>query len=205
MARRKLKTIYIWGYTVMLTPLKRKSIYGQRKIVAKNVDDSECTKAYLSENGTEIYPKGSTSNCKIDKNGKAYVNAKTSQDEEVLEDSIYGSRNEMNTELYRFSPEGQELTLSSINTFCGEVTGIYTLEDFDQAELTEIIGDEVYRYNLATGKDQFKTSLVFQRNGIVFLLTYEEGVIQAARRTSPPPVDDVPVYADLDQIDFEMF
>ena len=82
MARRKLKTIYIWGYTVMLTPLKRKSIYGQRKIVAKNSDDSECSKAYLSEYGTEIYQKGATSNCKIDKNGNAYVNGKTNQDEE---------------------------------------------------------------------------------------------------------------------------
>lgn len=205
MARRKLKTIYIWGYTVILSPLKRKSIYGQRKIVAKNADDSECTKAYLSESGTEIYPKGSTSNCKIDKNGNAYVNGKISQDEQFQEESYCGTLSEMNCELYRFSPEGQELTLSSINTFCGEVTGIYTLEDFDQAELVEIIGDEVYRYNLATKKDQFKTSLVFQRNGIVFLLTYEEGRIQAAKRTSPPPVDDVPVYADLDKIDFEMF
>lgn len=205
MARRKLKLIYIWGYTVILSPLKRKSIYGERKLVAKNADGSECVKAYLSENGTELYPKGSTSSCKIDKDGNAFTQQKIFQDENNLEESDYSISDDCKNEIYRFSPEGRELTEGFINTFCGSVTGIYTLEDLDQAALAETIGNEVYQYNLQSANNNYKNSLVFQRNGKVFLLTYEDGIIRPAKRTSPPQVDDVPVYADLEQIDFEMF
>lgn len=205
MARRKTKTIYIWGYTVMLSPLKRKSIYGERKIVAKNADNSECVKAYLSENGTELYPKGATSLCKTDKDGNAYISGKTAQDnvEEITD--YFASPKELQNELYRYSPKGREFTASMLSSFCGDVTGTYTLEDFDQAMVAEVIGNEIYQYDLATGKNTYKKSLVFQRNGTVFLLTYEDGSVRAAKRNSPPELDDSPVYSDLDQIDFEMF
>lgn len=205
MARRKLKTIYIWGYTVMLTPLKRKSIYGERKIIAKNADNSECVKAYLSENGTELYPNGATSLCKIDNEGNAYISKKAAQDNVEEKTDYYATPKELQAELYRYSPSGREFTTSMLSTFCGAVTDVYTLEDFDQAMLAEVIDNEIYQYDLATGKNTFKKSLVFQRDGTVFLLTYESGSIKAAKRNAPPEVDDTPVYADLDQIDFEMF
>ena len=205
MARRKLNTVYIWGYTVILKALKRKSIYGERKIVALNTDESECSKAYLSENGTEVFPKGATASCKIDSDGNAYLKDRVSQDEEEAGLGETFCYRAIEREALRFSPEGREFDESGLASFCGEVTGVYTLEDLDQAALAEAIGTGIYHYDLQTGKGTIKTAMVFQRDGVVFLLTYEKGMSEPARRNAPPSLDDAPVFADLDQIDFEMF
>ena len=199
MARKKLKVISIWDNHVILKSLKRKSIYAQRKIVAKSSDNFECVKAYLSENGTEIFPAKATALCRVDEKGNAVVEKEKKQ----LEEDELDYSNQYRDKILRFSPEGQEL--HSLETFCGFVTGIYTLEDFDQALLAEIIGENIYRYMLASGKDTLKKAYVFQRNGTIFLLTYtEENYIEPAVRSSPPPVDDVNIYSNLDNIDFEM-
>lgn len=200
MARRRTKTIFIFNTMVALSPLKRKSIYGERKLVAKTGSGRECAKAYLSEAGTEIFPKGATSICKIDSNGNAYEEKNEPQD--YAPEFQYRENVDRN-DMYRITKD--ELTVDFMNTFCGHITAIYTLEDFDQAELIEILGDKIYFYKLPDGKGYCKNSLVFQRKGKIFLLVYEPGRVENVKRDEPTQIDDIPLVADLDSIDFEMF
>ena len=46
-------------YSAELVPLKRKSIYGERKVLALDKDDNECSRIMYDESDMTLFPKKS--------------------------------------------------------------------------------------------------------------------------------------------------
>ena len=76
MAKKNIVTLSFeegGNYSAELIPLKRKTIYGERKIIAVDKEGQECKRILYDESDMTLFPKNSVGICKLDEEGKIYV------------------------------------------------------------------------------------------------------------------------------------
>ena len=180
------------AYTAELVPLKRKSIYGDRKVIAIDKEDKECSRIMYDESDMTIFPKKSLGICRLDEAGKIY-SGKDAKEEEAL--SEY-------SEYWKYNDCLQEIPADKRGLGPSNAKAVYTLDGGDTLILSKLIGEKLFLYK---GSD-----LVFQRNGRIFWIKPEKGVRpgEFAKRGKDYQPDDQPIVSDitdLDDIDFDMF
>ena len=75
------------SYSAELLPLKRKTVYGERKIIAVDKEGQECGRILYDESSMTLYPKKSIGLCKLNQEGKIYV--KKMEETEFKKESEY--------------------------------------------------------------------------------------------------------------------
>ena len=196
MTKNETFTFIINGeyYRANLVPLKRKSIYGERKVVALDKNDNECVRVFYDENDMSLYPKKATGLCKLNKDGTIYsAPAKQSADKKQHADDT-------TFELEAISDYSVKSYLSD------EVKDVYTLQGQDTSVLATLIGEKIFSQK----KFGAPHSWIFQRNGTVFFVCAKpsRNFGDYAEKNLGYQVDDQPLVSDvteLDDIDFEMF
>ena len=180
------------AYTAELVPLKRKSIYGDRKVIAIDKDDKECSRIMYDESDMTLFPKKSLGICRLDEEGKIYSGKENKEEKPVSEYSDYWKLNDC---LHEIPADKRGLGPSNAKA-------VYTLNGGDTLILSRLIGEKLFLYK---GSD-----LVFQRKGTIFWIKPEKGVRpgEFAKRGKDYQPDDQPIVSDitdLDDIDFDMF
>lgn len=181
-------------YRANLVPLKRKSIYGERKVIALDKNDNECIRVFYDEDDMSLYPKKATGLCKLNKDGTIYsAPAKQSTDKKQQSDDT-------RVELELLQDSWAKYYLSY------EVKDVYTLEGLDTSVLATLIGEKIFNQK----KFGAPHSWMFQRNGTVFFVCAKpsSNFGDYAEKNLGYQVDDQPLVSDvteLDDIDFEMF
>lgn len=180
------------AYTAELVPLKRKSIYGDRKVIAIDKEDKECSRIMYDESDMTLFPKKSLGICRLDEEGKIYSGKENKEEKPVSEYSDYWKYNDC---LYEIPADKRGLGPSNAKA-------VYTLNGGDTLILSRLIGEKIFLYK---GSD-----LVFQRKGTIFWIKPEKEVRpgEFAKRGKDYQPDDQPIIADvtdLDDIDFDIF
>lgn len=180
------------AYTAELVPLKRRSIYGDCKVIAIDKEDKECSRIMYDESDMTLFPKKSLGICRLDEEGKIYSGKENKEEMPVSEYSGYWKFNDCLHEI----PEDKR-GLGSSNA-----KAVYTLNGGDTLILSRLIGEKLFLYK---GSD-----LVFQRKGTIFWIKPEKEVRpgEFAKRGKDYQPDDQPIVSDitdLDDIDFDMF
>ena len=181
------------SYSAMLLPLKRKTIYGERKIIAVDKDGQECNRILYDESSMTLYPKKSIGLCKLNQEGKIYV--KKAEEPEFKKESEY-------SDYYAFDDRLKEISKDDACFNPVEAKDIYTLEGYDAVEAARRIGEKIFRYK--------NRDLVFQRKGRVFWIKPDKEMQPGdyAEKSVGYQADDEPIVSDitsLDDIDFDMF
>ncbi len=190
------------NYRAKLVALKRKSIYGERKVIALDKDGNECNRVFYDEKDMTLYPKKATGICKITGDGKMYT--EKSGDKEVQRNSVMDKVDYAGI---------VHLKVSQVDTNCSiyemeeEAENIFVLEEYDSKVIAQFIGDKIF----TNGIDGYFH--IFQRNGTVFLVLHKqkgEKLIKGswAEKNMGYQIDDQPLVSDiteLDDIDFAMF
>ncbi len=181
------------SYSAELLPLKRKTIYGERKIIAVDKQGQECKRILYDESDMTLFPKNSVGICKLDEEGKIYV--KNPEEENVKKEGEYSDY---------FANDNRLIEIPEDDKYFnpGVAKDVYTLEGYDAVEVARRIGEKIFRYK--------NRDLVFQRKGRVFWLKPNKGfqVGEYAEKSIGYQVDDEPIISDitsLDEIDFDMF
>lgn len=178
-------------YTAELVPLKRKSIYGDRKVIAIDTEDKECKRIMYDESDMTLFPQKSLGLCRLDKEGKLF-SGKESKKETVSEYNEY----------WKYHDTLEEIPADKKGLSPTNAKAVYTLNGGDSLILSKLIGEKLFLYK---GSD-----LVFQRKGCIFWIKPEKGVRpgEYAQKDTCYQPDDQPIVADvtdLDDIDFDMF
>jgi len=178
-------------FSAEAVPLKRKSIYGERKIIALDKENHECKRILYDESDMTLFPKKTIGTCRLNEEGKIYSKAP----DESKTGSEY-RRDEKDWYIF------EELTEDSLFLEPIEAQEVYTLQGYDVLTVVRVIGERIFRYKCG--------DLLFQRNGTVFLVKRkrgQEGGTYAEKNTDYQP-DDEPIVSDInsvDDIDFDMF
>lgn len=196
MAKKNIVTISFeegGNYSAELIPLKRKTIYGERKIIAVDKEGQECKRILYDESDMTLFPKNSVGICKLDEEGKIYV--KNPEEENFKKEGEYSDY---------FANDNRLIEISEDNAYLypSVAKDVYTLEGYDAVEVARRIGEKIFRYK--------HRDLVFQRKGRVFWLKPNKGfqVGEYAEKSIGYQADDEPIISDitsLDEIDFDMF
>lgn len=181
------------NYSAELIPLKRKTIYGERKIIAVDKEGQECKRILYDESDMTLFPKNSVGICKLDEEGKIYV--KNPEEENFKKEGEYSDYFANDDRLIEISEDDAYL-------YPSVAKDVYTLEGYDAVEVARRIGEKIFRYK--------NRDLVFQRKGCVFWLKPNKGVQvgEYAEKSIGYQADDEPIISDitsLDEIDFDMF
>ncbi|MBP3561984.1 MAG: hypothetical protein J6J67_05735 [Treponema sp.] len=181
------------NYSAELIPLKRKTIYGERKIIAVDKEGQECKRILYDESDMTLLPKNSVGICKLDEEGKIYV--KNPEEENFKKEGEYSDYFANDNRLIEISEDDAYL-------YPSVAKDVYTLEGYDAVEVARRIGEKIFRYK--------NRDLVFQRKGCVFWLKPNKGVQVGiyAEKSIGYQADDEPIISDitsLDEIDFDMF
>lgn len=181
------------NYSAELIPLKRKTIYGERKIIAVDKEGQECKRILYDESDMTLLPKNSVGICKLDEEGKIYV--KNPEEENLKKEGEYSDYFANDDRLIEISEDDAYL-------YPSVAKDVYTLEGYDAVEVARRIGEKIFRYK--------NRDLVFQRKGCVFWLKPNKGVQVGiyAEKSIGYQADDEPIISDitsLDEIDFDMF
>ena len=184
-------------YQAVLTPLKRKSIYGERKIIPLDSNDEECRRVFYDENDMTLYPKKATGLCKLNEDGTIYEadkNGIQDENEKSKEDEL---------DVLHFSEMTEDFARYYIDY---EVEKVYTLQGFDSHAIATLIGEKIFTEKKS---DIYRQIWIFQRNGTVFMVHGNiKGEGDYAEKNTGYQIDDqslVSDISDLDDIDFEMF
>ena len=197
MAGKNIVTFsFPWAYesfSAELVPLKRKTIYGERKILAVDKDNQECKRIMYDESDMSLFPAKSLGTCRLDSEGKIYSNK--NEGIKAKEDSEYN-------EFFQFQTSLEEIKPDDPFIFPTDAKNVYTLEGYDTLAAARIIGDKIFYYK--------RSDLVFQRKGTVFWIKPEKGRKSGeyAKKSVGYQPDDEPIISDitsLDDIDFDMF
>ena len=196
MAKKKIVTLSFeegGNYSAELIPLKRKTIYGERKIIAVDKEGQECKRILYDESDMTLLPKNSVGICKLDEEGKIYV--KNPEEENLKKEGEYSDYFANDNRLIEISEDNAHL-------YPSVAKDVYTLEGYDAVEVARRIGEKIFRYK--------HRDLVFQRKGRVFWLKPNKGfqVGEYAEKSIGYQADDEPIISDitsLDEIDFDMF
>ena len=196
MAKKNIVTLSFeegGNYSAELIPLKRKTIYGERKIIAVDKEGQECKRILYDESDMTLLPKNSVGICKLDEEGKIYV--KNPEEENFKKEGEYSDY---------FANDNRLIEISEDNAclYPSVAKDVYTLEGYDAVEVARRIGEKIFRYK--------HRDLVFQRKGRVFWLKPNKGfqVGEYAEKSIGYQADDEPIISDitsLDEIDFDMF
>ncbi len=179
-------------YSAELVPLKRKSIYGERKVLALDKDDNECSRIMYDESDMTLFPKKSLGICRFDEEGKIYSGKVESEEKSASEYSEY----------WKYNNTLEEIPADYRWLFPSDAKTVYTLEGGDIIAVLNCIGDKIFCYK---GRD-----LLFQRNGKIFWIKPVDGVRPGdyAEKSVGYQPDDEPIVSDitdLDDINFDMF
>lgn len=196
MAKKNIVTLSFeegGNYSAELIPLKRKTIYGERKIIAVDKEGQECKRILYDESDMTLLPKNSVGICKLDEEGKIYV--KNPEEENFKKEGEYSDYFANDNRLIEISEDNAHL-------YPSVAKDVYTLEGYDAVEVARRIGEKIFRYK--------NRDLVFQRKGRVFWLKPNKGfqVGIYAEKSIGYQADDEPIISDitsLDEIDFDMF
>ena len=196
MAKKNIVTLSFeegGNYSGELIPLKRKTIYGERKIIAVDKEGQECKRILYDESDMTLFPKNSVGICKLDEEGKIYV--KNPEEENLKKEGEYSDYFANDNRLIEISEDNAHL-------YPSVAKDVYTLEGYDAVEVARRIGEKIFRYK--------HRDLVFQRKGRVFWLKPNKGfqVGIYADKSIGYQADDEPIISDitsLDEIDFDMF
>lgn len=196
MAKKNIVTLSFeegGNYSAELIPLKRKTIYGERKIIAVDKEGQECKRILYDESDMTLFPKNSVGICKLDEEGKIYV--KNPEEENFKKEGEYSDYFANDDRLIEISEDDAYL-------YPRVAKDVYTLEGYDAVEVARRIGEKIFRYK--------NRDLVFQRKGRVFWLKPNKGfqVGEYAEKSIGYQADDEPIISDitsLDEIDFDMF
>lgn len=196
MAKKNIVTLSFeegGNYSAELIPLKRKTIYGERKIIAVDKEGQECKRILYDESDMTLFPKNSVGICKLDEEGKIYV--KNPEEENFKKEGEYSDYFANDDRLIEISEDDAYL-------YPSVAKDVYTLEGYDAVEVARRIGEKIFRYK--------NRDLVFQRKGCVFWLKPNKGfqVGIYAEKSIGYQADDEPIISDitsLDEIDFDMF
>lgn len=196
MAKKNIVTLSFeegGNYSAELIPLKRKTIYGERKIIAVDKEGQECKRILYDESDMTLLPKNSVGICKLDEEGKIYV--KNPEEENLKKEGEYSDYFAYDNRLIEISEDDAYL-------YPSVAKDVYTLEGYDAVEVARRIGEKIFRYK--------HRDLVFQRKGRVFWLKPNKGfqVGEYAEKSIGYQADDEPIISDitsLDEIDFDMF
>ena len=196
MAKKNIVTLSFeegGNYSAELIPLKRKTIYGERKIIAVDKEGQECKRILYDESDMTLLPKNSVGICKLDEEGKIYV--KNPEEENFKKEGEYSDYFANDNRLIEISEDNAHL-------YPSVAKDVYTLEGYDAVEVARRIGEKIFRYK--------HRDLVFQRKGRVFWLKPNKGfqVGIYAEKSIGYQADDEPIISDitsLDEIDFDMF
>lgn len=178
-------------FSAEAVPLKRKSIYGERKIIALDKENHECKRILYDESDMTLFPKKTIGTCRLNEEGKIYSKAP----DESKTGSEY-RRDEKDWYIF------EELTEDSLFLEPIEAQEVYTLQGYDVLTVVRLIGERIFQYKCG--------DLLFQRNGTVFLVKRKRGLgygTYAEKNTDYQP-DDEPIVSDInsvDDIDFDMF
>ena len=180
------------NYSAELVPLKRKTIYGERKVIALDKENNECSRILYDESDMTLFPKKSIGTCRLDAEGKLYSSKEKQNEKTESEYSDY----------WKNSDSLREVPADSRFLSPGEAKAVYTLEGGDTLVILNRIGDRIFRYK--------NRDLVFQRNGKVFWIKQVDGVQPGgyAEKSVDYQPDDEPIVSDitdLDDINFDMF
>ncbi len=184
-------------YQALLVPLKRKCIYGERKIIPLDSNDEECNRVFYDENDMTLYPQKATGLCRLNKDGTIYTaekndigKAEKKQNEDVIEEVVLSEMKESFAKYY-------------INF---EAEKVYSLQGYDTYAISALLGDRIFNEESVSGKRRI---WIFQRKENVFLVcgkTKDEGPF--AEKNMGYQIDDQPLLSDvsdLDDLDFEMY
>ena len=196
MAKKNMVTLSFeegGNYSAELIPLKRKTIYGERKIIAVDKEGQECKRILYDESNMTLFPKNSVGICKLDEEGKIFV--KNPEEENFKKEGEYSDYFANDNRLIEISEDDAYL-------YPSVAKDVYTLEGYDAVEVARRIGEKIFRYK--------NRDLVFQRKGCVFWLKPNKGfqVGIYAEKSIGYQADDEPIISDitsLDEIDFDMF
>ena len=186
------------NYQAMLVPLKRKSIYGERKIIPLDKDNIECSRVFYDENDMTLYPKKAIGLCKLNQDGTIYAAEKNEPQEKES-----ASQKNAGIENINLSEMKKDTAKFYINL---EAEKIYTLESYDTYAIAALIGEKIFYEEFSGGQRRI---WMFQRKGTVFVIcgtVRENGTF--AEKNIGYQIDDQPLVSDisdLDDIDFEMF
>ena len=185
------------NYRAKLVALKRKSIYGERKVIALDKDGNECNRVFYDEKDMTLYPKKATGICKITGDGKMYT--EKSGDKEVQRNSVMDKVDYAGIVHLKVSQVDPNCSVYKMEE---EAENIFVLEEYDSKVIAQFIGDKIFSaYNCK----------IFQRNGTAFLVLNKcESVSRGdfAEKNMGYQIDDQPLVSDiteLDDIDFAMF
>lgn len=161
MAKKNIVTLSFeegGNYSGELIPLKRKTIYGERKIIAVDKEGQECKRILYDESDMTLFPKNSVGICKLDEEGKIYV--KNPEEENFKKEGEYSDY---------FANDNRLIEISEDNAYLypSVAKDVYTLEGYDAVEVARRIGEKIFRYK--------NRDLVFQRKGRVFWLKPNKG------------------------------
>lgn len=179
-------------YSAELIPLKRKTIYGERKVIAVDKENNECSRILYDESDMTLFPKKSIGTCRLDAEGKLYSGR---EDRNEKTESDYG-------DYWKNSDSLREVPADSRFLLPDEAKAVYTLEGGDTLIVLNRIGEKIFRYK--------NRDLVFQRNGKVFWIKPVDGMQPGdfAEKSVGYQPDDQPIVSDitdLDDINFDMF
>ena len=189
-------------YKAKLVPLKRKSIYGERRVIPLDANNEECNRVFYDELDMTLYPKKAIGLCKLNEDGTLY--SEKEQAAEAQKNKKQDTDKSQNLfkelQLKEMSPNSASFYLSY------EVDKVYTLNGYDSTTIANIIGEKLFEVG---GCSCFCSSWMFQRNGTVFLLIRKkENEGDYAEKNMGYQIDDEPLISDiteLDDIDFAMF
>ena len=172
------------SYSAELLPLKRKTVYGERKIIAVDKEGQECGRILYDESSMTLYPKKSIGLCKLNQ-----------EETEFKKKSEY-------SDYYAFDDMLKEISKDDACFNPVEAKDVYTLEGYDAVEAVRRIGEKIFRYK--------NRDLVFQRKGRVFWIKPDKEMQPGdyAEKSIGYQADDEPIVSDitsLDDIDFDMF
>ena len=185
-------------YKAMLVPLKRKNIYGERRVVPLDANNDECSRVFYDERDMTLYPKKSTGLCKLNEDGTLYSGKEQKAQKNNDQDTDMAS---IRLKELKLSPMWG--CLSHLNY---TVDNVYTLSGYDSITLASIIGENLFE---VSGYSIYNNTWMFQRNGTVFLLSSKKRTAgKYAEKNMGYQIDDEPLISDiteLDDIDFAMF
>lgn len=200
------------NYTVELVPLKRKSIYGERKIAVLDSENKECKSCYLGRNGSQIYPSGGTTICSFNDDG-TYKESKPSKadDSEVADfESGYGDNQYSSFQIPNLLEEYRNQNNFLATNLVYPIKAVYTLEEYDVYQLLEMIGEKIFTFSFySKPKSQGEISFIFKRNEKLFMTitdykNYSTHTEYSSQKKINKMNDNLVVYDTLDDIDFEI-
>ena len=188
---------YEGRYSGELVPFNRKTIYGERKILAFDKDNNCCDRILYDEADMTLFPKKSTGICRFTKDGRI-CNSKAAETEQYSNGQNYASwiwEDEAFFNLEELSPD------EIFKIFPYAANCVYTLQGESALSVANEIGEKIYHRNYR--------DFVFQRNGIVFWVKCKTDCFgDYAEKEDRYSLDGEQIESDItnvDEIDFELF